>query len=719
MAQQTPQQIQPAASASEFAGQPFVHDAILAIWAPSFVASRPDGDIAAPVDGFYHGDRRFLSSLRISAEGAHLTATNSALESADRATFDAVLRGVAQLTPDPAVTLRRDRSVEPGRFRETVTVHNSGSLEAHFTLGITAESDFAAMDAVKSGARTPLAGPRDEGDGLAWVSKGNRMTLTARVHGPTDPDSIPAPASVDGTRGSWAFTIVLAPGETWTCTLEGVAESATPTPFAPAAREDRPWADLQLTSADSDFARLVAQSEQDLARLLLADPEAPGDLFVGAGAPWYLTLFGRDSLWTARMLLPLGTELAAGTLRTLARRQGRAVVSATEEQPGKILHEVRAEAQETEDGTRLPAQYYGTIDATPLWICLLHDAWRWGMPPEEVATLLPHLEAALNWLVEYGDPDGDGLLEYIDSTGTGLANQGWKDSGDSVRFRDGSLATPPIALCEVQAYAHEAAVAGATLLDAFDRPGGDRYRDWAARLREAFRRGFWATDEHGRYPAIALDTDKRPVDAVTSGLGHLLGTGLLDDEEERLVADRLLSPGLSDAFGLRTYATGNGGYNPLGYHVGSVWPHDTAIAVHGLARAGYPDHARHLAENLIAAGPAFDSRLPELFAGTARSESSRPAPYPASCRPQAWAAAASVAVLQALLGLDADVPAGRMSIQPVASGLLPLTVTGLRVAGHELSVSVAADGSARTRTAAPVEVYALAPDTLPPAPDAA
>lgn len=341
------------------------------------------------------------------------------------------------------------------------------------------------------------------------------------------------------------------------------------------------------------------------------------------------------------------------------------------------------------------------------------------MPAEEVAALLPHLEAALNWLVEYGDPDGDGLLEYIDSTGTGLANQGWKDSGDSVRFRDGSLATPPIALCEVQAYAHEAAVSGATLLDAFDRPGGDRYRDWAAHLREAFRRGFWATDEHGRYPAIALDTDKRPVDAVTSGLGHLLGTGLLDDDEERLIADRLLSPGLSDAFGLRTYATGNGGYNPLGYHVGSVWPHDTAVAVHGLARAGYPDQARHLAENLIAAGPAFDSRLPELFAGTARSESSRPAPYPASCRPQAWAAAASVALLQALLGLDADVPAGRVSIQPVASRLLPLTVTGLRIAGHELSVSVAADGSARTHTAAPVEVYALAPDTLPPAPDAA
>ncbi|MFF3788358.1 amylo-alpha-1,6-glucosidase [Streptomyces sp. NPDC001933] len=191
----------------------------------------------------------------------------------------------------------------------------------------------------------------------------------------------------------------------------------------------------------------------------------------------------------------------------------------------------------------------------------------------------------------------------------------------------------PIALCEVQAYTHEAAVAGAALLDVFDRPGADRYRVWAARLQEAFRRSFWVSDEHGRYPAIALDEDRRLVDAVTSNLGHLLGTGLLNLQEEAAVADRLLIPGLADAFGLRTHATSNGGYNPLGYHIGSVWPHDTAIAVQGLARAGFPDHARRLAENLIAVGPAYDSRLPELFAGTARSASALPAPYPASCRP--------------------------------------------------------------------------------------
>ncbi|GAB2703008.1 amylo-alpha-1,6-glucosidase [Kitasatospora kifunensis] len=695
-------------------GQPFVHDARLVLWAPSFVASRADGDLAAAVDGFYHGDRRYLRSLRVSVDGVHLAATNAVTESADRAVFEAVLRQVGQSTADPAVTLRRERSVQPARFTELVEVVNHGSQQVTCTLRITAQADFAAMDAVKAGTALAAVEPACEGQRLTWTAGGDRLSLTAseppadvRVDGPTDSLAV---SLVADTEGTLLFELALAPGETWRRELTGLAESGTPTPFEPVAAADRPWDALELTCADSDFTRLLAQSEQDLARLLLADPQAPTDVFAAAGAPWFLTLFGRDSLWTARMLLPLGTELAAGTLRTLARRQGRATVAATEEQPGKILHEVRAEQQELGDGTRLPPRYFGTIDATPLWITLLHDAWRWGLPDSEVAELLPQLEAALNWLTEYGDPDGDGLLEYIDSTGTGLANQGWKDSGDSIRFRDGSQAKAPIALCEVQAYAYEAALAGATLLDAFHRPGAAGYRSWAARLQEAFRRAFWVADRHGRYPAIALDADKRPVDSVTSGMGHLLGTGLLDAEESRLVADRLLSPGLADGYGLRTYAAENGGYNPLGYHVGSIWPHDTAIAVHGLAKAGFPDHARRLAERLIAAGPAFEARLPELFAGTARSSSRRPAPYPASCRPQAWAAAAPVALLQALLGLQADVPAGRLTVHPAASRLLPLSVRGLRVAGVPLTVQIAADGTVQAQTSAAVEVLTSPPD---------
>ncbi|MFJ6567965.1 glycogen debranching N-terminal domain-containing protein [Streptomyces sp. NPDC091292] len=687
----------------DVSGQPYVHDAHVVLWAPSFVASRPDGDLAAAVDGFYHGDRRFLHTLRVTVDGISPAPAGSATESADRAVFDAVLRGVGQSTADPAVTLRRERTVEPGRFTERVLLSNHGSRHVAFTLKVSAETDFAAMDVVKSGGRPQAAEPVAGESGLSWTGDGAHLTLTA------DAPGTPAVASVDGTEGSLAFAVTLAPGEEWHCPLHLVAERGDSAAFLPVTDDRRLWTPLELVCAEGDFTRLITQAEQDLSRLLLADPQAPADLFAAAGAPWFLTLFGRDSLWTARMLLPLGTELAAGTLRTLARRQGRDTVPGTEEQPGKILHEVRAQEQSGHLGLRLPPQYYGTIDATPLWISLLHDAWRWGMPDAEVAELLPHLEAALTWLVEYGDPDGDGLLEYIDSTGSGLANQGWKDSGDSVRFRDGSLAQGPIALCEVQAYAYEAARAGAALLDAFDRPGGDRYCAWADRVQEAFRASFWVSDENGPYTAIALDADKRPVDSVTSGMGHLLGTGLLDAEESRAVADRLLAPDLADAYGLRTYSTLNSGYNPLGYHIGSVWPHDTAIAVHGLARAGFPDHARRLAENLIAAAPAFDYRLPELFAGTARTASRRPAPYPASCRPQAWSAAASVGMLQALLGLEADVPAGRLTVRPASGGHLPLKVEGLRVAGAPLSVAVTADGDVRVDTAAPVKVEVEGP----------
>ncbi|GAA3154483.1 hypothetical protein [Nonomuraea salmonea] len=242
-------------------------------------------------------------------------------------------------------------------------------------------------------------------------------------------------------------------------------------------------------------------------------------------SPWFLTLFGRDSIWAARMLLPLGTDLAAGTLRVLARRQGTKLDPASGEAPGKIMHELRRhEFALHANRLRLPAAYYGTIDATPLWITLLHDAWRWGLPDGEVAALLPAMEAALGWLADHGDADGDGFLEYIDTSGSGLANQGWKDSGDAVRCHDGSRAEPPIALVEVQGYAYEAAMAGAALLDAYGRPGAERWRDYAGRLAERFRAAFWVD---GGHPALALDRDKRPVDALTSNIGHLLGTGIL------------------------------------------------------------------------------------------------------------------------------------------------------------------------------------------------
>jgi glycogen debranching enzyme len=411
----------------------------------------------------------------------------------------------------------------------------------------------------------------------------------------------------------------------------------------------------EVDNLDDRLRRWLELSLADLAQLQVALPDNPSEVFLAAGVPWYLTLFGRDSIWAARMLLPLSTDLALGTLRALARRQGRSFDPRTGDQPGKVLHEVRRLTNYDEASAKLhtlPPVYYGTIDATPLWVCLLHDAWRWGLPEAQVAPLLGAMRRCLEWLAGPGR-GGDGLVRYEDGSGKGLANQGWKDSSDAVQFRDGRLARPPIAMCEVQAYAHEAAIGGAELLEAFGLEGAERWRGLAAELADGFRSQFWVTDHEGPYPAIALEGDGTPVDSLSSNIGHLLGTGILSPDEGTLVARRLGGPDLNCGFGLRTLATSSKGYNPLSYHVGSVWPHDTAIAITGLARTGGQEAQRVaglLIEGLLSAAEAFDYRLPELYGGCERSRRRRPVPYPASCHPQAWTAASSVAVLAAYLG---------------------------------------------------------------------
>jgi glycogen debranching enzyme len=403
-------------------------------------------------------------------------------------------------------------------------------------------------------------------------------------------------------------------------------------------------------ATDPRIQRLADRAFSDLNSLRMAPRALPDEVFLAAGAPWFYTLFGRDSLIAARMLLPVDRTLASGTLRVLAARQGRVMDPDTAEQPGKILHEVRRTdlSLDRDGGFHLPPLYYGTIDATPLWVTLLHDTWRAGMPDAEVAALLDNLEAALAWLDQHGDSDDDGFLEYLDTSGHGLANQGWKDSGDSIRWHDGTIAEGPIALCEVQAYAYQAAIHGAAVLDAFDRPGGDRWRGWAAALRERFRSAFWCEDEQGAYPALALDASKRPVDGISSNIGHLLGTGLLDGDERRSVVARLLDPTMFTGYGIRTLSATNGAYWPLRYHAGSVWTHDTAMTIDGLLRDGFEEQAARVAMGLLTAAEAFDYRLPELFGGHSADEVWPPTPYPASCRPQAWAAAAVVPIARAL-----------------------------------------------------------------------
>ncbi|HEY3479559.1 MAG TPA: amylo-alpha-1,6-glucosidase, partial [Streptomyces sp.] len=365
---------------------------------------------------------------------------------------------------------------------------------------------------------------------------------------------------------------------------------------------------------------------------------------------------------------------------------------ATGEAPGKILHERRRDPFQALSAS-LPAEYYGTVDATALWVCLLHDAWRWGLPEAEVRELLPTLRLALDWITGAADSDGDGFAEYRDESGHGLANQGWKDSGDAVRFFDGSQAKPPIALAEVQAYQHEAVTRAAALLTALGEPH-DGLAEWASALRSRFRDRFWVSTSDGHYPALALDGDKRPVDALTSNIGHLLGTGLLSAGESTSIGSLLLGPSLAPGFGLRTMSASAGGYSPLSYHCGSIWPHDTAIVVRALQRSGQGERAAALATQLLSAASSFGYRLPELFAGHGPSETSSPLPYPASCRPQAWSAAAAVSLLVAFLGLDVDVPAGTVTLAPPRpSPVGALRVQGLPLPGGTLDVAIDASGA--------------------------
>jgi glycogen debranching enzyme len=659
--------------------QPLLHDLVTCVTSPTAVLSAPDGQLRPTgAQGAFVADVRVVSRAELTVGGAEPEPVTAASPGADTAEFIGVVRALGDDIPDPTVWVRRTRVTQPTGYAETIRLANVTTASVRTTVELSLAADLAQVEAVKAGRAGDPVPFRADQDG--FVLRATRLEAT--VHAP----GARSDATNTGGRLRWDV-VVPARGLTevgWSVRVEDpdavVVPAAGPVPFAPPS----------ISADDRRLARFVTRAVEDLAALRMSTVDRPQDQFLAAGAPWYLTLFGRDAIWAARMLLPLGTGIAEGTLRTLAGRQGVRVDPETAEEPGKILHELRR-AQALHGDLALPPVYYGTVDATPLWVCLLADAWRWGLPDAVVAELLPAAVRALQWMSDYGDTDGDGFLEYIDRSGRGLANQGWKDSADSIRFADGRIAAGPVALAEVQGYAHEAAVAGADLLDAFGRPGADRWRSYAERVATRFRDRFWVADDLGAYPALALDGDKRPVDAPASNMGHLLSSGMLTPAEAELIAERLVHRTMSSGFGLRTMSSATGGYSPLSYHCGSVWPHDTAIAVLGLNRAGFADQAAVLAEGLLTAGAAFGGRLPELYGGFDAGDIAVPVPYPASCRPQAWAAAAAVVMLQAMLGIEPDAPRGLVRVRPT-SRIGGMAVSGLRVAGGDLRVSVTGDG---------------------------
>ncbi len=624
--------------------QPLLHDELVVLRAPTQVWSAADGAIgAAPIHGIAHSDVRVARGLRWRIGGHPAEHLQTDAVSADRVRIHGLLRHLDDPTPDPGVRVVLERTVDATGVTETLTVTTRHDEPIDTTVELRLEPDATLIDQLKQGLPpSPRIAIELTGSGARWEGEHVTATLTTSTLALSD-DA--------GALVLRARLVVPARGSAsvgWRLDVHDAIGAVR------GAEQPAPWVRPAVQHPDARLQRWVRRALDDLDALRLEAVAVPGEQFLAAGAPWFFTLFGRDSLWAARLLLPLGTGLAGSTLRVLAALQGSVRDDDTAEEPGKIMHELRRQTLVIDGDVQLPPLYYGTVDATPLWVCLLHDAWRAGLPDEDMRALLPHLRAALAWMRDHGDADGDGLLEYIDRSGRGLANQGWKDSGDSVQWHDGRLARGPIALCEVQAYAYEAARGGAAVLDALGEPGeGDAWRLWAERLRAAFHERFWVTDparvgELGPYPAIALDAEKQPVDSVTSNLGHLLGTGLLDAEQAALVARRLASPALDSGFGLRTLSTEAAGYWPFSYHGGSVWAHDTAIAIQGLVREGHRDVAASLAEGLLRVADAVDYRMPELHGGDGLDVTGRPIPYPASCRPQAWSAAAAFAVLGAL-----------------------------------------------------------------------
>jgi glycogen debranching enzyme len=683
-------------------GPPVTGDtgAVTLLEGSAFCISSRAGDIQRDrPHGLFIADTRVLSCWRLAIDGQPVENLSTVEESSEpyRATF------IGRTPPrrwaaDSTMLVLRERNIGDG-MRENVVLRNFGHEPASVTLTMAVDVDFADLFAVKEGR---VAAPHGISVDLATTS----MTYTLAAPGDSHVARIAATGEPSVTPGRFTFHVVVAGRTQWSTTFDVATAlprgqvDAAPSPrevvdVGGPARRLQAWrlSSPTVSTPDAPFEAALESGAGDLGSLQIEDPDQPNCPILAAGAPWFMALFGRDSLLTGWMALGLDARLALCTLRTLARMQGKRSDPLTEEQPGRILHEVRLgrEAKLALGGGRA---YYGTVDATPLFVMLLGELDRWGaLPDEDRRSLIAAADRALDWIIEYGDADGDGFVEYQRHTDRGLTNQGWKDSFDGITHADGHVAAPPIALCEVQGYVYAAFQARAALAEGDGETSvAAHWRNRASRLKAAFNLAFWMPDS-GAF-ALALDGTKRQVDAVASNMAHCLWTGIIDDDKAAAVAEHLVSPTMSSGFGMRTLSTDMTAFNPMSYHNGSVWPHDTAIAVAGLARYGFTGEAQQLSLDLIDASNQFGGRLPELFCGFGRTDFSRPVPYPTSCSPQAWSSAAPGLLLRSLLQFNPDVPHGKLQVCPILpERLLPLRVENVPLAGARIEITVESDGT--------------------------
>lgn len=663
---------------------------------PAFCISGRTGNMHASFpEGLFFRDTRFLSEMELRVNGQvpePLAASSTDPFSASFVLRDHPLRGRA----DSHLVIFRHRYVGRG-MREDIIVRNFGEEAAFCAIELALGCDFADLFEVKEGRveKSGDLGLEVDRARLTFTYRRGALRRAAYVDFSAPPKTSGNIASYEliiPARGQWSTCLQVTPvidGQPieprYRC--EVPVDRATPVERLEAWRRQLP-----LITTDHDvFQALLERSTEDLAALRIFDPDHPDRAVVAAGAPWFMTLFGRDSLITSWMAMMVDPDLALGTLQTLARFQGREVDPLTEEEPGRILHEMRfgEAAGISLGGGKI---YYGTIDATPLFVMVLGELQRWGSRRGDVDALLPAADRALEWIDRFGDRDGDGYVEYERASDRGLVNQGWKDSWDAIRFSDGRLARPPIATCEAQGYVYAALVARSHFAtEAGGHSLAERLRKRAEALKEAFNRDFWLPEQG--YFAMALDADKSPVDALASNMGHCLWTGIVDESKAPLVARRLLSDELFSGWGIRTLAESVKGFNPISYHCGSVWPHDNAIVAAGLMRYGFIEEAHRVMEGLIAAAPFFDERMPELFAGLSRVQFPFPVAYPTSCSPQAWAAASPLLFLRTMLRFEPDIRNAQLNLAPaVPAWIGSLALEQIPLMGGHLSIRMEGEG---------------------------
>ena len=639
----------------------------------TFSATSVSGDIyppGSPDVGFFHDDTRFLSHLELRIDGHRTVVLSSTTEKTfasriELTTGNITLRDSFDL-PENTVHIRREQLLASEILFDRMSFENFNLTPVDFTVELLVDADFVDVFQVRGVARQQhgqFYKPVVTKDSIAFYYRGldgvMRETLLKL-----------SPQPKEMRDGIIRWELNLQP-------LKRVEIELSVTPYVEGRRSRAQVYEMDhhLRQRRTNFSRWESSStsfetDNDVLDALLKT--AIGDFhalqipdgeqhIIAAGIPWFATIFGRDSIIAAYQSLALNPQLATDTLRVLSRYQGKEYNDWRDEEPGKILHEYR-HGEMTRDGEMPFGPYYGSVDATPLFLILLAETFNWTADEQLVEELLPNAYAALEWIDKYGDLDDDGFVEYQRRSSKGLINQGWKDSWDANMHRDGTVAKPPVALCEVQGYVYDAKYRMSSLLRTFgDMKTAEKLKRDAAELARRFDRAFWVPSR-GFY-AMALDAQKKPLEVISSNPGHLLFTRIINRERARLVANRLMRDDMFSGWGWRTMSQEERIFNPLSYHRGSVWPHDNSIIAYGMAINDMREGALRILTSLYQAATTFrDYRLPELFCGVQRREYDAPVHYPVSCSPQSWASGAMFLILASVLGIHPSAPRKELNI---------------------------------------------------------